>query len=1124
MNVATINLSLRYTGGHKGTLQAATLIQKLEHFIKKYYQNQLIKGAIIALSLVLIAFFSLSFIEYFGRFSSTTRTALFYLFITVSVGTLVWYIVRPILGLVNISRKFGVKEASVLIGNHFPEVQDKLLNTLQLQEDAKLKNSTLLLASIEQRTSELGKVPFISAIPFQKNIEYLKYGLLPAVILGLVLIVSPGFQKSSQRIVNFGKHFEIEAPFTFSSEIEKQQAIQNQDVLIPLEISGDKIPQDAYIHIGKQRYKMKANGVGNFSYNLSNIQKSQSLYFEAGGFSSKEYDLNIALKPSLVGYSATIRYPKYLGIANESVRNMGELNVPQGSIIEWKFDTKNVQKITIGPEKKLLLPQQNKTTYTKRFMRSSLVKVNTSNNDVTQGDSVFYQINVIPDEYPQIAVERKNDSLSNKVFYFLGDVADDHGFTKLQFHYQFIKSDSVANRNKSGILPIIINPTLEKQNFYHYWNLSALNVQAEDEIEYYFTVWDNDGVNGAKASKTPKATYKAPSLKEIKDQTEEANKEIKSSMAGAQAEAAELEKEINSIEKMLTEKKNLDWNDKKKIQDLLDKQKAIQEKIKNSIQKNFEKNQKEEEFNPIQENLLEKQKELEKLMEDVLDDETRKLMEKIQKLLDENRKDELQKAMEEFKFSEKEMSKEMDRMLELFKELELEKKLNETIDKLNELAKKEKELSEKTKNEKGKNEELEKKQEEIKKEFEDVKKDIEDIQKKNEELESPKDISPQEQKKEEVSQKIQEAQEQQKKGKNQGASEKMDDAAEEMQEMAQQMQQEMEDAMEEQQEEDYNNLRQILENLVQLSFDQERVIEGFKENPRYSPKYVALSQQQRRIKDETKMVEDSLLALSKRNIQIQSFVNEEVARVNDNLEKTLEYLGERYTNNAIVSQQYAMTGYNNLALMLSETLKNMQEQMKAQKENKGKPKSQCKKPGSEGGKKGKKPNANALKKMQDELAKQMKQLQEGQKKGQGKPGSKEFAEMAAQQAAIRKKLQELHGQLQKEGKGGSLGDLKKTQDLMDDLEEDLYNKRLNSQTFQKLNQIEIKLSEHERAEREQEQDDKRTSNEGQEQERPIPPSIQKYLDEKKKETELLRSVSPELQPYYQGKVRDYFGK
>jgi hypothetical protein len=309
-----------------------------------------------------------------------------------------------------------------------------------------------------------------------------------------------------------------------------------------------------------------------------------------------------------------------------------------------------------------------------------------------------------------------------------------------------------------------------------------------------------------------------------------------------------------------------------------------------------------------------------------------------------------------------------------------------------------------------------------------------------------------------------------------------------------------------------------------LSFDQEKVIDGFKANQRYSPKYIELAQRQRKIKDETKMVEDSLLALSKRNPSISSFVNEEVAKINDNLDKSLGYLGERYTNNAIVNQQYAMMGYNNLALMLAESLDQMQQKMKAQKQNKGKPKSECKKPGGAKGKKQKKPNANAIKKMQQELAKKMSELEKGQKQGKGKPGSKEFAEMAAQQAAIRKKLQELNGQLQKEGKGGSLGDIKKTEDLMDQLEEDLYNKRLNSQTMQKLNQIEIKLSEHERAEREQEQDDKRTSNEGQDQQRRVPPSIQKYLDEKKKETELLRSVSPDLQPYYQKKVKEYFGQ
>ena len=65
---------------------------------------------------------------------------------------------------------------------------------------------------------------------------------------------------------------------------------------------------------------------------------------------------------------------------------------------------------------------------------------------------------------------------------------------------------------------------------------------------------------------------------------------------------------------------------------------------------------------------------------------------------------------------------------------------------------------------------------------------------------------------------------------------------------------------------------------------------------------------------------------------------------------------------------------------------------------------------------------------------------------------------------------------------------------MDKVEEDFYNKRLNNQTFQKLNQIEFQLSEHEKAEKEQEQDQTRSSNEGREINRPLPKNIEKYLE------------------------------
>tara|TARA_B100000497_G_scaffold16563_1_gene19342 strand:+ start:5483 stop:8656 length:3174 start_codon:yes stop_codon:yes gene_type:complete len=1054
-----------------------------------------------------------------GRFEIQTRTYLFYTLVVLSILVLVQYIILPILGLINIKRNFGYSEAATLIGNHFPEVQDKLINTLQLQEKVNNSNQQLLIASIDQRIKNLSPISFAKAIPYKENIAYIKYALLPAILLLFILLTTPGFKKSSQRIVQYKTHFEIEAPFEFESDLEKVVAIQNEDIKIQLNTKGKQIPQDAYLRIGTYKYKMKMDKLGSFSYRLRNVQKTEKIYFEAGGFSSREYLLNVVPKPRLINTYTKLIYPKYLNLDNGVVENIGEINVPAGTIIEWNIQTKNVNRLIINPSNDTLSPIDNNTQVRRRFLKSSRLNITSQNNLIKKGDSINFSIRVSPDLYPSIEVNLQKDSLSQKILYFMGSISDDHGFGKLQFHYTHLRDEKYLISDSNNI-EIPINLSQINQKFYHLWNLDAIEAQPDDKIEYYFKVWDNDEVNGSKYTQTPIANYKIPSLKEIEKLTEKLNQEIKESLNDAQSKSKNLEEQIKSVEKMLTEKKNLDWNDKRKIQELLEKKKSIQEKLKNSIQKNIEKNFKENEFNPIQEELLEKQKKLEKIMNDVLDDKTQKLMDKIQELLEKNKKDEIQNALQKLKFDEKQMNKEMDRLLELFKELELEKKLLDTIDKLNQLAKQEKKLASKT-NKKGKDKAAE--QEKLNKIFDEIKKDLKTIEQNNKDLEKPLNLNNHEDDQQSISLKMKDALSKEQQGKSKNASQKMNESAEQISELAQKMQQEMEEAYEEQQTEDYNNLRQILENLIQLSFDQEALIAAFKKNEKYSPKYVELRQDQRRIKDETKMVEDSLLALSKRNEQIHSFVNEEISKVNDNLDESIRHLGERITYKALVTQQYAMTGYNNLALMLTESLKQMQQQIKNQRENKGKPKGKCKKPGgAKNGEKPQKPNASAIKKMQDELAKQIKELEKGEKQGKGKPSSKQFAEMATKQAAIREKIQELNSKLQKEGKGGSLGDLKRTQDLMDQVEEDFYNKRLNIQTFYKLNQIEFKLSEHEKAEKEQEQDKTRSSKEGKEFDRPIPKNIEKYLEQKEKETEMIRKVSPELQPYYKQKVESYF--
>ena len=55
-------------------------------------------------------------------------------------------------------------------------------------------------------------------------------------------------------------------------------------------------------------------------------------------------------------------------------------------------------------------------------------------------------------------------------------------------------------------------------------------------------------------------------------------------------------------------------------------------------------------------------------------------------------------------------------------------------------------------------------------------------------------------------------------------------------------------------------LRMLLENLIKLSFGQEKLIDRLKENSNYSQVYVEIAQDQFKIKDDAKVVEDSLFA------------------------------------------------------------------------------------------------------------------------------------------------------------------------------------------------------------------------------------------------------------------------
>jgi len=165
------------------------LISKLDEFIRKYYKNQIVRGIIYCVGLLILFFLVVTALEYYAHFDTTIRTILFYLYIATNALIIGKLIVVPLINLFKIGKIISHEQAAGIIGDHFTDVKDKLLNTLQLNQLETDVNVDLIRAGINQKIEQLKPVPFKAAIDISKNRKYLKY-LLPPVVAALIILIA----------------------------------------------------------------------------------------------------------------------------------------------------------------------------------------------------------------------------------------------------------------------------------------------------------------------------------------------------------------------------------------------------------------------------------------------------------------------------------------------------------------------------------------------------------------------------------------------------------------------------------------------------------------------------------------------------------------------------------------------------------------------------------------------------------------------------------------------------------------------------------------------------------------------------------------------------------------------
>ncbi|MFD2786904.1 DUF4175 family protein [Hymenobacter rubripertinctus] len=1127
------------------------VLARLDAFKRKFYLSLLVRGALVAGGLLLSLFLVFNLLEYFLYLPTGVRAGLLFGFVGGMVYAFARWIWQPLAALTHLRRMLSDEQAARRVGELFPEVQDKLLNALQLRGQA--QENALLAASLEQRAGQLRGVEFSQGINIQRQTRPLwKYAAVPAAVVAVLLLAYPAFfVQGTGRILNYNQQYSPPAPFRFVVENQDLTAFKGEDFSLNVTVEGDVLPNEISIQYeGKERRLTREAG-NHFRYDFRQLRSNVAFQLEAAGFSSEGYNLKVKQRPNLRDFAVRAVYPAYLGRPAETIRNTGNLTVPEGTDLRWEFRTEATDRLQLqfrSPDETVAAtPDQaaaGQFRVRRRATRSQSYAVRLRNAVSPNRDPIEYQLTVVADAAPEVTLESFQDTTARQFLALGGNLRDDYGFSRLQLHYRVLSKSKPNAAYQSRALPLGTGPS---QSYAYQWDVRRLNLLPGDRLEYFVQVWDNDGVNGAKPGRSRTAEFRLPSRTEQRQQLASQTQAMQSQMSQAAKESKKMERELAKAEDKLKVKRDLNFQDRKQLKDMLDEKQQMDQALAD-LKRQFEQLQEQQNQLDPQKNeeLAEKAKELQKLMDDLLDPETKKLYEELRKLLEQQQdqnQPEMQKLLQQLENKENTLQKELERALEMFKQLQFEQKQDQALEKLQQLAQDQQKLAEQTEKndknnpdskqsneqQKANNEKLKDQQTEQQQKFEEVKEDLKDLKEMDKQLDDQNGADEMKQDQQQVDEQQQQSQQQLSKNQNQKASQSQRQAAQKMQQMAQKMQQQMEQEQQDQQQQNIDDLRDILENLLKLSFDEESLMQQFRQVDQSDPRFVQLGQTQRKLKDDARVVQDSLYALANRVSQIKSFVTREVGEMNGRMDEALGHIKDRNVGRATSTQQQAMTSMNNLALMLNDALQQMQQQQREgqqqqQMQGGGKPGRQKKKGSSAG--------EGQMGRLQQQLNQQIQQLQQSGKTGRAL--SEELAKLAGQQQMLRQAMQELERMQQKgggkpgsnqNGQGqdgaGGLGDIKK---MMEQTETDLVNKRLTEQTVMRQRQILTRLLEAEKSARERDQDDKREAQTAQQRPPVFPPAFQQYKRQQNRQTELLRTVPPALTPYYQREVSEYFQK
>lgn len=885
------------------------LIDNIEKFTRKYYVNELIRGVIFFFTLGALYLFFTLYIEYFLWLKPALRTALLVLFVIVEVFLFGRYIVFPLLKLLGIRSGISQKQASLIIGQHFPDIDDKLLNTLQLYEQQ--KGSEMAIASINQKAENLKVFSFPKAVDFGLNKAYLKYLAIPLVIYLFTLFTGKTEQlnDSYDRLIHPQVAYVPPAPFQIEITNDYLEVLEGDDFVLEAKIVGETLPEEVFLVQNNQRIYLQKSNASTFFHVFKNVNKNIDFYLESSPVSTHPYTLEMIATPRISTIELKLQYPSYTEKTSETLEGTGSALVPEGTFVTWIVKGIHTDSVSVIQESKRFeftkQKAQNTFQLTKGIYNDFHYILTASNQKISDYEPLKFAINVLKDEYPKIYIQTDIDSVQTGDAHFAGRLTDDYGISKLRVVY-FEKD------KPNDLKEHTISVTQSQLSDFLYTFPGELPLKDSQEYGLYFEVFDNDRVNQPKSTKSPTYFYYQNSVLEEEEKLLEEQSKTLDDAHKLKEKLKENQKSFEAMQEQLKNTPEIDFNTEKMLQEALKRQELYDNMMEKKLDdfKNNLDDQKENENPFLEEKKEDIQKRIDELKENIKDKE---MMEELQKLAEKLQKEDLIDKMEEMKSRQQYKERALEELLELTKRFYVEQKMQQLSEKLDELAKKQEQLSENEENNK-------EKQEELSKEFDQVKKSLEELKQENEKLKEPMPIDFQEPEQNIIDEEQYNAEQNLESGQQSEAKENQKKAAKYMKQMAMMFQNQVEAMSAEQIEEDIASLRRILDNLLIFSFDQEELMVRLGNKTQESSNLSDNLKTQYKLKEFFEHIDDSLYTLSMRQAKLSPKINEYLSSAHYFLNTSVTSLEENQIYKSKSQQQFVMKSANDLAYLLNSLL------------------------------------------------------------------------------------------------------------------------------------------------------------------------------------------------------------